>query len=270
MNLFNGTGSSDDVNVEHYGWVFGDTTGGPSDLPYVGKGATAEHFYQAVGTYPLSLTVASIGVPTNTAANGPPAYFDARATADDYGVVEFRWDFDDRVDSDGDGNFTNDVDAVGARPFHSYPSPTGPFLNETFDGSVLDTNAWLAAGATQDDLVTVTGAGSWGNRYLFSADTYGRGSTYRAQITPVNTTGNQHAMIGLKDTNASFSYTRMPHAIYFNNNNIQIYEQGSFRGTFGTYTRGIAAMRHCGSASRSTPACSNWTTSRPRVPIHSS
>ncbi len=261
MNLFNGTASTDDVNVEQYDWVFGDTTGGPSDLPYVGKGATVTHFYQAVGSYPLSLTVtdntgqtntdtttvevvvgsppvASIGVPTNTAANGPPAYFDARSTADDFGVVEYRWDFDDRVDRDGDGDFTNDIDAVGERPFHIYPSATGSFLNETFDGNVLDTSAWLAAGATQNDLVTVTGAGGWGSSYLFSADTYGRDATYRALITPVNASGNQHAMIGLKDTNASFSYSSMPHAIYFNNNNIQIYEQSSFRGTFGTYSRG--------------------------------
>ncbi|MDH3715484.1 MAG: PKD domain-containing protein, partial [Gammaproteobacteria bacterium] len=268
MNLFNGTASSDDVNVELYDWVFGDTTGGPvapgsqsADLPYLGKGATVEHFYQAVGTYTLELTVtdnigqtdtasttvdvvvgsppvASIGVPTNTAANGPPAYFDATSTADDFGVVEYRWDFDDQVDRDGDGNFTNDIDAVGARPFHTFTSATGPLFNETFDGTVLDTTAWLAQGATQDERITVTGAGSWGDRYLFSNDTYPRDATYTARITPVNTSGNQYGMIGLKDTNASFSYTTMPHAIYFVNNNIQIYEQGTFRGTVGSYTRG--------------------------------
>ena len=262
MNVFNGTGSTDDVAIEQYDWVFGDTTGGASDLPFVGRGATASHHYQEVGTYNLSLTVtdnagqtdtdtttvdvivgsppvAAIGVPTSGAAGGPPVYFDAGATADDFGVIEYRWDFDDTVDRDGDGNFTNDIDAVGARPFHTYAIPAGPdTLVEPFDGTTIDPNAWLSAGATQDDAVTVVGAGSWGNRYFFSNATYPRSITFEATITPENATGNQHVMIGLKDTNASFSFNRMPHAIYFNNDNIHVYEQGSNRGVFGAYTRG--------------------------------
>jgi PKD repeat protein len=34
--------------------------------------------------------------------------------------LSFAWDFDSSIDSDGDGNFTNDVDATGPTPVHTY------------------------------------------------------------------------------------------------------------------------------------------------------
>jgi outer membrane protein assembly factor BamB len=35
-------------------------------------------------------------------------------------IVSYKWDFDSNVDSNGDGNFTNDVDAKGPTPTHIY------------------------------------------------------------------------------------------------------------------------------------------------------
>ena len=59
--------------------------------------------------------------------NGPPVYFDGSSSTDDFGIVEYRWDVDDKVDSDNDGNFTNDIDIVGCNPFYVYKAGTGPY-----------------------------------------------------------------------------------------------------------------------------------------------
>ncbi|UCH90122.1 MAG: right-handed parallel beta-helix repeat-containing protein [Thermoplasmata archaeon] len=39
------------------------------------------------------------------------------------GPVTYRWDFDHLEDADGDGDFTNDVDATGPNPTHIYTEP---------------------------------------------------------------------------------------------------------------------------------------------------
>ncbi|MCB1849724.1 MAG: PKD domain-containing protein [Gammaproteobacteria bacterium] len=265
---FDGSGSSDATGIQFYDWTFGDTTGGPDDtgnrsanLPYIGKGARPQHFYQSTGTYDVTLTVtdnagnsdtatttvdvvvgdppvADAGGPYEAGAGGPPAYFDGRNSSDDFGIVEYRWDFDAGVDSDGDGNFVNDIDAVGARPFHTF-NGTGTFFSETFTGTLIDSNRWLTVGAVQDDKITLTGGGNWGTQYLFSHENFRRGgSSFRGQIRPVNTSGDQFMMWGLKNTSTNYSYTQMPHAIYFRNGDIRIYENGNYRGQFANYTRG--------------------------------
>ncbi|MBL3618932.1 MAG: PKD domain-containing protein, partial [gamma proteobacterium endosymbiont of Lamellibrachia anaximandri] len=266
---FDGTGSTDETVIQQYDWTFGDTTGGPDDigsrtanLPYTGKGARPQHFYRQTGTYDLTLTVtdnvgnnaaaattvevvvgdpptADAGDPYHAAVNGPPAYFDATGSTDDYGIVEYRWDFDSLVDSDGDGDAGNDIDAVGPRPFHIYSMVTGQILDETFDGSVIDESAWIHSGVTQNDRISITGDGSWSTRYLFSKLNAGRhGASYTGQVRPVNASGGQQAMWGLKDTSTNHSHTKMPHAIYFTGGEIYIFEMGSNRGLKAAYTPG--------------------------------
>ncbi|MBL3619163.1 MAG: PKD domain-containing protein, partial [gamma proteobacterium endosymbiont of Lamellibrachia anaximandri] len=266
---FDGSTSTDDTAIQFYDWTFGDTTGGPDDsgsrtanLPFTGKGARPQHFYQLTGTYDVTLTVtdnagnsdtaattvevvvgdppsADAGGPYEAGAGGPPAYLDGRSSDDDFGIVEYRWDFDANVDRDGDGNFTNDIDAVGAMPFHVFAG-TGAYFGETFDGTVIDSNRWLAAGATQDDLVTLIGIGVWGAQYLFSQENFPRIElSYRGHVRPVNLSGGQYMMWGLKNTTTNYSYTQMPHAIYFRDGGLRIYENGTYRGQFGSYTRGI-------------------------------
>ena len=265
---FDGSGSSDGTAIQFYDWDFGDTTGGPdaaesmtANLPYTGKGARPQHFYRQTGTYPVTLTVtdnagnsntatttievvvgdpptADAGGPYEVGAGGPPAYFDARNSDDDFGIIEYRWDFDASVDRDGDGNFTNDIDAVGTTPFHIFPG-TGTFFEETFDGTVIDSNRWLAVGATQDDLVTLVGSGGWGAQHLFSQENFqNRNASFQGQVRPVNPITVQYMMWGLKDTSTSYNYTQMAYAIYFRNGTLQIYENGIYRGEFGSYTGG--------------------------------
>jgi FOG: PKD repeat len=264
MMLFNGTGSSDDVAVQQYNWTFGDTTGGASDLPFTGKGATPRHFYNQVGSYNVELTVidntlktdtdttmvdvivgnppvANTGGPYQAAVDGPPAYFDGLNSTDDFGIIEYRWDFDDTVDSDGDGDFTNDINGVGARPFQYYDFETvnGQIMNESFSGSAIDSGAWLTAGATQNDALTVVGANSWGNRYVYSVADFDRARiSVRGQVRVIETGPTEYAMWGVKNTGTNYSYTQMPHAIYFyDNGDIYIFEAGSSKGVKGTWSR---------------------------------
>jgi len=132
---FNASQSSDDNEIIKYQWDFGDGTKG------IGK--TLFHIYKEPGQYTLTLTVYDSAMYSNTtsqivnmvvkdapiansgnnyegAAGGPPVYFDASQSSDDYGIVKYLWDVDDRVDSDNDGNFTNDMDVVGIKPFYTY------------------------------------------------------------------------------------------------------------------------------------------------------
>lgn len=135
---FDGTGSTDDYRIYLYVWDFGDGI--------KGTGPTPAHIYHSPGTYTASLTVsdeagqtdtdivtvnvlaagegaapaADAGGPYNAGAGGPPAYFNASASTDDYGIVKYFWDVDDTVDSDGDGDFVNDRDVVGRKPFYIY------------------------------------------------------------------------------------------------------------------------------------------------------
>ncbi|MDZ4384082.1 MAG: PKD domain-containing protein, partial [Nitrospirota bacterium] len=52
----------------------------------------------------------------------------------------------------------------------------------------------------------------------------------------VNQTAAGLMMIGFKNTGASYSYTAMPYALYFNNGTFGIYETGANRGSFGSYS----------------------------------
>ncbi|MEL7450888.1 MAG: PKD domain-containing protein [Pseudomonadota bacterium] len=217
---FNGTGSSDDNAIQQYEWLFGDTTGGPADanLPYSGRGPTPRHFYHATGTYQAELTTLDNGLQSDTAmatvnvivgdaptavgsavvtgaAGGPPVYFSAAASDDDFAIVDYRWDFNIEADSDGDGDPGNDIDGVGIAPFHVYDLASdvaGTLFSEPFDGTAIDSNTWLTSGATQDGAMTVTGAGSWGNRYVFSQDDYARGRrSFRGQVTVADGAGSE-------------------------------------------------------------------------------
>ncbi|MCP3883225.1 MAG: PKD domain-containing protein, partial [Sulfitobacter sp.] len=135
---FDGTNSVDDFGIWKFHWDFGDGI--------KGTGPTPAHIYHTPGVYTATLTVtdeanltdtdtvtvtvlaagaanlpvADAGGPYNAGAGGPPAYLNAASSSDDYGIVKYFWDVDAATDRDGDGNFTNDVDAVGRKPFYTY------------------------------------------------------------------------------------------------------------------------------------------------------
>ena len=62
--------------------------------------------------------------------------FDGSGSSDpEGGTLTFTWDFDSLVDSDGDGNFINDVDATGPTPTHTY------FDNSNYTVTLMVTDA---------------------------------------------------------------------------------------------------------------------------------
>jgi len=156
-------------------------------------GKTVAHSYTATGTYTVTLTVTdhagqqttttfqvtiAAGAPPVARAGGPyvfgekdasfgvwTATLDGRASTDDVGIFDYQWAFP-------------------------------PELTDDFTGTVLDTTKWVAStGVTQNGKATVVGAGTWGNRYLFSTGSFDRaGRVFQARVTPFNTTGSQFGM----------------------------------------------------------------------------
>ena len=229
---FTGAYSKDDDSIVSYDWNFGDGT--------TASGVDVTHQFPNIeGTYSVRLTITdtdgrkSIAPATVRLAGAPPeantggpyvvgentasnqiysAVLNGSSSTDDVGIVRYQWDF-------------------------------GTLLSDTFTGTTLDALKWIypASGVAQNEVVTLSGDNSWGNRYLFSNAAYLRdeGLTFEATVLPENPSGNQYAMAGFKDTSSNNSYTQLPHALYFYNGEIRIYEDGSNRGTAGSYTRGI-------------------------------
>jgi len=137
---FSAAGSSDDFGIYTYEWDWdydgtfdpsGDT-GAAVSHTYIDGGIrtvalrVTDHALQTsidtatVAIVPNNPPTADAGGPYHAGVGGPPAYFDGSGSSDDHGIVKYLWDADDTVDSDGDGNFSNDLDAVGRTPLYTY------------------------------------------------------------------------------------------------------------------------------------------------------
>jgi PKD repeat protein len=138
MIQFDASNSSDDNEIVEYYWDFGDGT--------ISADKKTSHFYREAGQYTVTLTVADAAMHTSSVSkivsivsgnapvanagnsyiggvNGPPVYFDGNYSTDDYGILRYLWDVNDQIDADGDGNFINDADISGFRPFYTYSEP---------------------------------------------------------------------------------------------------------------------------------------------------
>ncbi|MBK9140287.1 MAG: PKD domain-containing protein [Verrucomicrobia bacterium] len=220
--VWNARASTDDTGIYRYEWTFGD--GGTA------TGIEVAYQYKRAGTYPLTLKVTDNGNQTATveinvlvvpgespvaritasplAPEGrQPVAFSAERSSDDRGITSYRWLFPPR----------------------------------TFDfaGRVLDAEQWAAAGASQDERISVTGQGQWGRTYFFSLPTrLQRGGSIEGRVdTP---TGTSHAMVGLKNLDVgNGQYSTYPYAIYFEDGRLSVYEYGSRRQiVVGNYTKG--------------------------------
>ncbi len=253
---FDATGSSDDSGIQSYHWIFGDSSGGAADLAYTGEGSRVRHFYREAGSYPVTLTVTdntgkrdtmatTVGVTVadppvaaaeilgEAGAGGPPAYFDAGLSTDDHDIVEYRWDFDALEDRDGDGDPTNDIDAVGARPFHVYQvsAISGVVLEDDFAGTSLDNTLWESANATQNEVLQISGAGQWGEAYVVTRQAIGRGRmTLRGQGRFAVTSSNLSGSWGVVDAAGQAHLDSLVYGFYFRPNELRIYDAGGDRG----------------------------------------
>lgn len=111
-------------------------------------------------------------------------------------------------------------------------------LDERFEAGTLPPGAWQAAGASLGGgHATVTGAGSWGPRYLIATQGVLRGPGTEA-IARVRTTPGGRSMVGLTSVGGGTSYTDFPHAVFLNSGELRVYEGGANRGPVGGFTPG--------------------------------
>lgn len=116
----------------------------------------------------------------------------------------------------------------------------GTYMNDTLWNITGKAGTWtLPYGKyVAADTLQITGTSAWGNRYWTSTQPLGREQGLQAyflvKTPPSNQT--QYTMVGWKDNGAGTSYTDMVYAFYFSNGANAIYEDGSHRGNFGSYS----------------------------------
>jgi PKD repeat protein len=134
---FDASGSKDpEGGALQYSWDFGDGSTAASDKP--------SHMYKEYGSFTLKLTVSDlegamatqevqllvnalpVGVVSAVQENGLGNFavkFDTSGSKDpDGNILTYRWDFDIEVDSNGDGDPTNDIDSTVVNPTFDYGS----------------------------------------------------------------------------------------------------------------------------------------------------
>jgi outer membrane protein assembly factor BamB/PKD repeat protein len=106
-------------------WNF-TTDGIMSDSPAIGSDGTVyvgswDGNLYAIGSSPQIKPPVAYAGPDQVTIEGGVVHFDGSVPYAPNGTIySGEWDFDAGVDSDGDGNFRNDVDATGSNPTHIY------------------------------------------------------------------------------------------------------------------------------------------------------
>ena len=83
--------------------------------------------------------------------------------------------------------------------------------------------------------LTKTAASAWGNAGAISTQQIASGDGY-VEFTASET--NTYRMLGLSNGNTNASYDDIDFALYQYAGQIQVYENATFKGTFGTYVVG--------------------------------
>ena len=144
----------------------------------------------------------------------------------------------DYLDVDGDNDGI--LDRVEAQATAGYKAPTGTDSNgDGLDDGAL-TPIWslsLGGASASGTTITYNGASTgWGNNQVTSQPLSAVSAVTGASLSfsASNTTGV--AMVGLGQTESNASYTDIDYAVYLNAGTLQVYENGTSRGTFGSYT----------------------------------
>lgn len=232
---FDAGASTDDFGIYKYEWDFDNSDGIQVDA----TGVNPIHFYSESGTYTVTLRIydhalqmTEVTTHVTIEANNPPiahaggpyvfgeeiavnglfhVTFNGSESLDDFGIYSYEWDFDDAFEED-------------------------------FSGTILDETQWVVNGnVTQVDMMTLKGAGSWDDTNCFSKADFARegGNVFTSRMRIRNTSSNSYSIWGLKNNSELYNNrSHMPYGIYFvNSGSIQIFEDGSNRGTVGTFIK---------------------------------
>jgi len=194
--------------ITNYNWSFGD---GTTDT---GTNTNPTHTYALPGTYTVTLTItATVGTESTVSTSTTEVTIQGNVQKVELGAP---------IKLEAAGTATDTYKWNLGSSTWSYP-PSGVELN-------LDNSA-LVTGDTAN----------WNTRYLVTKDTFARnaGDSFTGRIT-VKPGGNRYVMWGLKDSSTNYSYTQFYYAIYFVNNNIQIYESNNYRGQFATFSDNVS------------------------------
>jgi hypothetical protein len=104
------------------------------------------------------------------------------------------------------------------------PPPTVPVVWTAAAGVAINANS-----------LTKTAATAWGNAGAISTQQIASGDGY-VEFTASET--NTYRMLGLSNGNSSNSWDDIDFALYEFTGQLQVYEAGSLKGTFGTYVSG--------------------------------
>ena len=117
-----------------------------------------------------------------------------------------------------------------ATPVFSYDFAGTTITNLTYGGT---TSGFIS----QNNYLSIrNNAAAW-DTYVYTNATFARSQTKAFQAS-FQTASSTAAMIGWHDGGTGASYTDLIYAIYFNNGTFYIYEDGTSRGSFGTYSNG--------------------------------
>ena len=86
-----------------------------------------------------------------------------------------------------------------------------------------------------DQVIKTSGGNSW-NAGAYSTNSFSDTENGSIEVTPTTTSG--YRMFGLSKSDAGVSYNGIDYAFYLSGSSLKIYENGSFKGTFGSYSAG--------------------------------
>lgn len=145
-----------------------------------------------------------------------------------YAQTEAQW---------SEGGWTFTLDASNSVSGHEIARYAWDFGVDTFDGDIAPSPLdYIFGGAYLTNGTAVVPGGGWGNKYLFTRPLIRRDGTVTVQARVI--ARSCRAMWGLQNASTNYSYSQMPYAIFFDNGTLRIYEDGSNRGSVGSYTSG--------------------------------